>query len=60
MSKISKGKISKLSLMSDVFNVWTWQVIDVASKEWFILFLNFAFWHEIFMFGSSLNWCGTS
>ena len=35
MSKINKGKILKLSLVSksDIFNVWTQQVTDVASKE---------------------------
>ena len=34
MSKISKNKILKLALVSksDVFNVWTQQVIGVASK----------------------------
>ena len=34
MSKINKGKILKLSLVSksDVFNAWTQQVADVANK----------------------------
>ena len=34
MSKISKGKILKLSLVSksDIFNDWTQQVIDAGSK----------------------------
>ena len=45
MSKISKGKVLRLLLVSksDVSNVWTLQVIDAASKTWFILFLNFSF-----------------
>ena len=62
MSKISKGKILKLSLVSksDVYNAWTQQVIDVASKTLLILFLSFASWNEIFMFASCTNWCGTS
>ena len=62
MSKIRKGKILKLNLesKSDVFNVWAQQVMDVASKAWLILFLIFAFWHEIFMFASSTNQYGTS
>ena len=66
ISKINKGEILKLSLVlkSDVFNAWTKQVIDIAIRRqaWhgFILFLNFAFWHKIFMFASSTNWYGTS
>ena len=62
MSKISKGKILKLSLVSksDVYNAWTQQVIDVASKTLLILFLSFASWNEIFMFASCTNWYGTS
>ena len=61
MSKISKGKVLRLLLVSksDVSNVWTLQVIDAASKTWFILFLNFSFQHEIFMFASSTSWYTT-
>ena len=61
MSRISKGKILRLILVSksDVSNVWTLQVIDAASKIYFILFLNFPFYHEIFMFASSPSWYST-
>ena len=61
MSEVSKGKNLKFSLVSksDVFNVGLSKQ-DVASKTWLILFLNFAFWHEIFMFASCTNWYGTS
>ena len=60
MSKINKGKILKLGPMSksDVLNVWTQQVIDVAGKAWLILFPNFTFWYETF--ASFTNWYDTS